>query len=112
MAKRKVLEVVCDRCHKTETVAISETNEAPTPFILKFKVWSAEWNDLCTSCHKTVTNYVLSILKVAKKEDGTEATEQLSDKEAPPVGSPKDGDNPRTQGSDPIKSGIKSLFSR
>ena len=69
MAKKNVVELVCDRCDRTEHVGPEKYNELPD-----FKVVfgpegpdgqeiQIQFDDLCSSCTKTVRNLIEQAVK-------------------------------------------------
>ena len=67
MAKKEVVEIVCDRCERVEYIDPKEVRDNPDLRIaLGFEVQrgednlpapsAAQFNELCSSCRKTVKN--------------------------------------------------------
>lgn len=71
MARRKVVEVTCDRCGRTETQAMDSVPDLPeggvelSVTLLGTKV---EYTDLCRRCRKSVAGYFKQ-LTMAPKDD-------------------------------------------
>jgi hypothetical protein len=73
VARSNTIKVDCDRCGRTEYDDPAAFKRESTAFKLEFgPELSAEYGDLCTSCHKAVSNYVRQILrlKLEAKEGG------------------------------------------
>lgn len=92
MAKKNVVEIVCDRCDRTEYIDPNQVSPLPD-LELKFGAKPVEFNstganttvmgpsyeteakldDLCSSCQKTVRNLVAQITKkISWKRDKAE----------------------------------------
>ena len=77
MARREVIEVICDRCGRTETQAQGDRPEATGGGSYEFKISlhgkETSYEDLCVSCRKSLANYYAKIIKA--KMDPTEKAE-------------------------------------
>lgn len=71
MGRRKVVEIQCDRCGRTETQNESEVSTEEVPEL--HLVWAGaptNFQDLCRRCRETVKNYVQRILlEVEEKKE-------------------------------------------
>jgi tryptophanyl-tRNA synthetase len=63
VARKPVVEVNCSRCGGTEYVDESETSEDQVELLISFMGSTTQFDDLCSSCKKTVGNYVHQIVK-------------------------------------------------
>ena len=90
MARREVIEVVCDRCTKKDLQDKKELSDEPEIEIsLRGKVIT--YTDLCARCRDAVTSYVNRITK--EEETKTE------DKTTPPLAAvPPAGATPAKKG--------------
>lgn len=83
MGRRKVVEITCDRCGKTETQSESEVSPADqAELTIVFKGETTAYEDLCKRCRGTVENYVV---RLRREKDDT--PEQTPDKQ--PTGTKK-----------------------
>jgi hypothetical protein len=78
MARRKVIEVICDRCGKTETQEPSQEAKAEGPeLIVEFQGERKEYSDLCIRCRSACEGYFRGLTKqvekVGKEEKAKEA---------------------------------------
>jgi hypothetical protein len=65
MARRKVEELVCDRCKRVELLDIGTTKQSPGPiltFVMEDK--KLEYTDLCSKCYATCQNYYKQMAKI------------------------------------------------
>jgi hypothetical protein len=90
MARREVVEVLCDRCGRTETQAKDIKTLDEPEFEVSFRGQKKKYNDLCHRCRGAVEGYF------------KQATKTVSD---------KDIDAPKVDGPAPVESVKKSLFS-
>jgi hypothetical protein len=82
VAKKQVVELICDRCGRTEyTEPVIPADPPDYALVLTFKERTIQWEDLCSSCDKAVTNYVKQLMREAKEEP--EPGED-PDKQSPP----------------------------
>lgn len=82
MARRKVIEVVCDRCKKVESQTEDEVNKTEEP---EFKATHFDpktgttteiaYADLCKSCRSAVANYFERTKTIYKAREGDEELE-------------------------------------
>lgn len=70
MARRQVLEIVCDRCKKTETQDVqsgdptkAESDPPKAEVVITFHGETVKYDDLCKSCRKAVGNLFKKIAK-------------------------------------------------
>jgi len=64
MATRKVLEVQCDRCKKVTVMPVpKEDTKASYALEMKFLGETIRYEDLCSTCEKTIKNYRDRIVK-------------------------------------------------
>jgi len=82
MARRQVLELVCDRCGKTETQELSSQpkSEGSKELEIKFHGETMSFEDLCHRCRRACVNYIKQ-LKMETEEKKTESV----DSSPPPV---------------------------
>ena len=75
MARREVIEVLCDRCNRTETQAPGSAPKTTGPEAT-FKLHDQEvtYGDLCRRCRDTLVNYFSKIIK-----------EKTDNEDSPPV---------------------------
>jgi Na+-translocating ferredoxin:NAD+ oxidoreductase RNF subunit RnfB len=74
MARREIIEVTCDRCKKIKTMPkdlVTNDNELVVTMYRfdKKKTIQVVFEDLCTSCRDTVTNYIDRALKMPAEEN-------------------------------------------
>jgi hypothetical protein len=76
MAKRPVIEINCDRCHRTETqpMPTNAPAQSPTPatapeFTATCHGVAVTYQDLCGNCRDAVQNYFNSIIKKPKEPE-------------------------------------------
>lgn len=79
MGRRKVVEITCDRCKRTETQNESEVSaEGGVELRLGWGGETTEYQDLCRRCRETVRNYVQRLRLVSEdkpeSEDGKNPT--------------------------------------
>ena len=78
MARRQVLEIVCDRCDRTETQPLVEGTERldQPEFEAVFGAQKLKFQDLCTRCRKALEGYFKSIAmqKDEKKPESKKAS--------------------------------------
>jgi hypothetical protein len=81
MARREVIEIVCDRCSRTELVNPESYNTSmdlelyfgkPAEGSSNTREVMVIFHDLCSSCNKSVRNYIGQIRMDAKKKDDTQ----------------------------------------
>lgn len=82
MARKQVVEIICDRCEKQEYVSPKDATETPD-FEGQLLGEKLKYDDLCTRCKGTLRNYYA---KIAKKEEASD--------EAPSSSGPG-GESPR-----------------
>jgi hypothetical protein len=82
MARREVVEVVCDRCNRKENQNVSELPSSAGPELtVTFLGETAQFSDLCKRCRAAVRGYYCRILR--KVEDTTEIEAITSGEAAP-----------------------------
>lgn len=70
MARRKVVEVICDRCGKTETQEPSQETKAEGPeLIIGFQGERREYVDLCMRCRNACEGYFKSLTKQTETQE-------------------------------------------
>jgi len=70
MARREVIEVICDRCSRTETQEPSEAGKAyETELTVTFEGETVEYKDLCMRCRKACDGYFKSLTKQSDKDE-------------------------------------------
>ncbi len=86
MARQSVIEVVCDRCGRTETQETAKVfnppdskakqwstpNGTPLEVSLRFRNQEVAYEDLCVSCRKTIENKFESIVAVTPESRARE----------------------------------------
>ncbi len=84
MARRQVLEIVCDRCKKTETQDVPEGEEDKVDIEVEitFHGETVKYGDLCKNCRKAVANLFKKIAKQAEEPKGDNVT-PIEPKKAP-----------------------------
>lgn len=68
MARRQVVEVICDRCGRTETQEPIQEAKAGPELTVKFQGETKEYIDLCIRCRKACGGYFKSLTKKIEKE--------------------------------------------
>jgi len=63
MARRQVVEIVCDRCGKLENQIPEGSAPAAPELDLVFRGGKLTYQDLCQNCRKAVANYIQKISK-------------------------------------------------
>jgi len=67
MARREVIEVICDRCKRVDTQAPGDRPKIIGGGSHEFKISllgdETAYEDLCVSCRKTLANYHSKIIK-------------------------------------------------
>lgn len=70
MARRQVIEIICDRCGKMENQAPdSPKEEGKAEFKVFFEGKKVAFDDLCERCRKALRNYVEKIARESKDDD-------------------------------------------
>lgn len=73
MARRRVVEVTCDRCKRTETQGVDEDPtlraKVGKELVVVFHGQSIEYEDLCRRCRSAVENYYNRMTKQAEEEE-------------------------------------------
>lgn len=72
MARREVIEIICDRCSRTETQEpLTEAAITKAEFELKvtFHDQSVQYQDLCKRCRKACEGYFKSMTKQVEQEE-------------------------------------------
>ena len=71
MAKRQVFEVICDRCHRTETQPLQagQDNRSGPELEMTYRGKKVLYQDLCMNCQKAVENYITSLTKSKEKDE-------------------------------------------
>jgi len=75
MARREVVEVICDRCTRTDYQAPGDQpakGESSHEFKVVLHGKKTSYADLCKSCRKTLSNYYDKIIKAPKLDDEKE----------------------------------------
>ncbi len=69
MARRRVLEVTCDRCDRTETQELTEEGQDPNLVELQvtFHGESVQYGDLCNRCRSAIEGYFAQMTKQVAK---------------------------------------------
>lgn len=81
MARKQVLEVICDRCKRVETQEFDQNPKAHSggdvdEMVLRFHSRTIKYGDLCIRCRKAVEGYIKQIAKEVEpkpKEDTNKA---------------------------------------
>jgi hypothetical protein len=77
MARRKVVEIICDRCGKTETQEPSQESKAEgAELVVEFQGRRNEYADLCLRCRKACDGYFKSLTKQLEKEESSSPAEE------------------------------------
>lgn len=63
MARKPVVEVNCSRCNATEYVEQATHDGVEVELLISFMGSTTQFDDLCSSCKKTVGNYINQIVK-------------------------------------------------
>ena len=70
MARREVIEVICDRCGRTETQGKSEETKAESyELLIEFQGEKHKYGDLCMRCRGACEGYFKSMTKQVEKKD-------------------------------------------
>ena len=72
MARREVIEVVCDRCKRVETQApnaVVKPEGEKNEFYLQFHGKITSYEDLCSGCRKALRNYLDRMLFEPKSKE-------------------------------------------
>jgi len=70
MARREVVEIICDRCGRTETQEPSQAGKAAkVELVIEFQTERHEYEDLCMRCRKACEGYFKSMTKQTEKEE-------------------------------------------
>ena len=74
MARREVLEIVCDRCQKKDLQTKDQLSEEPE-LVATFRGQKTEYKDLCLRCRDAVMGYFTRMTKrdEEKKEPDVQA---------------------------------------
>jgi NMD protein affecting ribosome stability and mRNA decay len=78
MARREVVEIVCDRCNRTETQApgsVAKRDGMNFEFTVNFHGKQVQYEDLCRRCRSSLSNYYDKIIK-AKDDEPLKAEEK------------------------------------
>lgn len=74
MARREVVEIVCDRCGRTENQNASELPSSDGPELdVAFLKERVQFNDLCKRCRDAVRGYFCRIRKKVEDKEEIEA---------------------------------------
>lgn len=80
MARREVVEVVCDRCNRTETQAPGSLPKTDGPeATFRFHGAVVDYNDLCRRCRDTLANYFSKITKVKEEDESKPSVAAVKD---------------------------------
>ena len=84
MARRKVTELDCSRCKRTEVQTDKELKNVVSPeFSIALQGKKVEYADLCTSCRKTLTNAFERLTKVKSEKESPDKPDKH--KVSPPL---------------------------
>lgn len=89
MARREVIEIICDRCKRVETQApssVPDKEKVAQELIINFHGKKVVYDDLCRKCRKTVSNYYDKIIKAPEEEEPTKKPEETPTPEPAPKG--------------------------
>jgi len=82
MARREVLEIVCDRCQKKDLQTKEQLSEEPE-LVATFRGQKTEYKDLCIRCRDAVMGY---FNRMTKRDDEEKKPDvQASTAESPPL---------------------------
>jgi hypothetical protein len=71
MARRQVVEIICDRCKRTETQEDKPRPQGEQPgLVITYKGKQVQFDDFCRRCDSTVENYVNKLLKKPEDDEG------------------------------------------
>jgi len=82
MARRQVLEIICDRCERVETQTLESSpnkEEGGKEMIIALHGERVEYGDLCQKCRKTLKNY-FNLVTIQKQELQQEINESSPQK--------------------------------
>lgn len=74
MARRDVVEVVCDRCGRVETQSSDDKGGPETEVSVTFRGETHSYDDLCKRCRNAVKGYFDRIAKKADDQIATDAS--------------------------------------
>jgi hypothetical protein len=74
MARREVIEVVCDRCKKVETQPTDGKKVVVPELKVNFQGEEHTYSDLCTRCRDTIKNYFKGM--TLQKQSGSEVSNE------------------------------------
>jgi len=72
MARREVVEIICDRCKRVETQSpssVPDKEKVAQELLIDFHGKKVVYEDLCRKCRKTVGNYYDKITKAPEEEE-------------------------------------------
>lgn len=73
MARRQVVEIICDRCKRTETQEDKPRPQGDVPeLVVIYKGVKVQFDDFCRRCAGTVENYMSKLLKKPEDDDAAE----------------------------------------
>jgi hypothetical protein len=72
MARREVIELLCDRCKRVETIPKTAPVEDNPHFMIQFGDKRVEYTDICSKCLKSLTNYFNYCVMAKNDEEKTE----------------------------------------
>ena len=78
MARREVVEVVCDRCKRVDIQTKEDKKGAAAELEISFQGEKHSYEDLCRRCRDAVKNYYLRITK--QDEEPEKAAEKPPEK--------------------------------
>ena len=81
MARREVLEIVCDRCQKKDLQTKEQLSEEPE-LVATFRGQKTEYKDLCIRCRDAVMGY---FNRMTKRDEEKKPDVQASAAESPPL---------------------------
>jgi hypothetical protein len=90
VAKRQVVEIQCDRCPRREYVE-ADSKDAAAPCSITFAGKTVTYQDLCSSCRKTIAAHIDGIVKKLDGKSPQRKTKKQSTATAskdPPVAPP------------------------
>lgn len=92
MARKQVLEVICDRCNRVETQEFDQNPKAHSggdvdEMVLRFHSRTIKYGDLCIRCRKAVEGYIKQIAKEveSKPREGSKKTSNESSLPKKPI---------------------------
>lgn len=76
MARRRVFEVVCDRCKKVETQELADEVSTEAELVVKMRgKEEVKFQDLCLKCQRSIKGYYGQLVMQSEPDESVETKE-------------------------------------